>query len=156
MKWTVGGRNGWYEAASLTPVSSAFAWPVNAPITSNFGMRYHPILHFARMHRGMDFGARWGTPITASADGQVSRAGWAGGYGQQVRIAHAGGIATSYSHMSRMVVAPGSLVHQGQLIGYVGTTGLSTGPHLHYETYRNGVSVNPRSVQFAAAPVVPT
>ena len=153
LKWSVGGKSDWYEAGSLRQVSTAFAWPVNAPVTSNFGMRYHPILHFARMHRGMDFGARWGSPITASADGQVTRAGWAGGYGQQVRIAHSGGIATSYSHMSRMVVEPGMLVRQGQLIGYVGTTGLSTGPHLHYETYRNGVAVNPRSVQFAAAPV---
>ena len=149
LKWSVGGRTGWYDAASLSQISStALGWPVSAPITSNFGMSYHPILHFARMHRGMDFGARWGSPIVASADGAVSRAGWAGGYGRQVRIAHAGGIATSYSHMSRMVVEPGMMVRQGQLIGYVGATGLSTGPHLHYETYRNGVAVDPRSVRF--------
>ena len=95
------------------------------------------------MHKGIDFGARWGSPIVASADGVVSRAGWAGGYGQQVRIAHASAIATSYSHMSRILVAPGSPVRQGQLIGYVGSSGLSTGPHLHYETYRGGVAVNP-------------
>jgi murein DD-endopeptidase MepM/ murein hydrolase activator NlpD len=154
LKWTVGGQTGWYEANSLQAIgSSSFMWPVNARITSEYGLRYHPSLHYSRMHRGMDFGAHWGTPIVASADGQVVRAGWAGGYGQQVRIAHAGGIATSYSHMSRMTVEPGSMVRQGQLIGYVGTTGLSTGPHLHYETYRNGVAVNPRSVQFASAPV---
>jgi murein DD-endopeptidase MepM/ murein hydrolase activator NlpD len=149
LKWSVGGKPGWYDAASLKPVSTGFAWPVSAPITSNFGMRYHPILHFARMHRGIDFGARWGAPILASADGQGTRAGWAGGYGRQVRIAHGGGVASSYSHMSRMVVEPGSLVRQGQLIGYVGTSGLSTGPHLHYETYRGGVAVDPRSVRFA-------
>jgi murein DD-endopeptidase MepM/ murein hydrolase activator NlpD len=155
LQWTVGGRSGWYDAASLSQVSSAaLAWPVSARITSGFGMRYHPILHFARMHKGMDFGARWGSPIVASADGVVARAGWAGGYGQQVRINHASGIATSYSHMSRMVVAPGSLVRQGQLIGYVGTTGLSTGAHLHYETYRNGVAVNPLSVRFTSAAAV--
>ena len=149
LKWSIGGHSDWYDAASLSQISSnALAWPVSGPITSNFGMRYHPILHFARMHKGMDFGVRWGSPIVASADGVVARAGWAGGYGQQVRIAHGGGIATSYSHMSRMVVAPGSLVHQGQLIGYVGTTGLSTGAHLHYETYRNGIAVDPRSVRF--------
>ncbi len=153
LKWNVGGRVGWYEANSLTEVSSAFAWPVNAPITSNFGMRYHPILHFARMHRGIDFGARWGMPITASADGQVSSAGWSGGYGYQVRIAHGGGIATSYSHMSRMVVDPGTIVRQGQLIGYVGSTGLSTGPHLHYETTRKGLAVDPRSVRFATSAI---
>ncbi len=153
MKWSVGGRSDWYEASSLQAVSaSAMLWPVSAPVTSEFGMRYHPILHFARMHMGMDFGARWGTPIFAPADGQVTAAGWAGGYGQQVRLAHGGGIGTSFSHMSRMVVEPGMLVHQGQVIGYVGTTGLSTGPHLHYETYLNGVAVNPRSVRLASAP----
>jgi len=155
LKWTVGGRNGWYDAASLTHVSSsALAWPVSARITSSFGMRRHPILGYARMHKGMDFGARWGTPIVASANGVVSRAGWAGGYGRQVRIAHGDGIATSYSHMSRMVVSPGTPVRQGQLIGYVGSSGLSTGPHLHYETYRGGVAVNPVSVRFVDAAAV--
>jgi murein DD-endopeptidase MepM/ murein hydrolase activator NlpD len=155
LKWTVGGRGGWYDAASLSQVSSsALAWPVSARITSGFGMRYHPILHYSRMHKGMDFGARWGSPIVASADGVVARAGWAGGYGQQVRINHASGIATSYSHMSRMVVSPGTMVRQGQLIGYVGTSGLSTGPHLHYETYRNGVAVNPLSVRFTSAAAI--
>jgi murein DD-endopeptidase MepM/ murein hydrolase activator NlpD len=157
LKWTVGGRSSWYDAASLSQVSSsALAWPVSARITSGFGMRYHPILHYSRMHKGMDFGARWGSPIVASADGVVARAGWAGGYGSQVRINHASGIATSYSHMSRMVVSPGTMVRQGQLIGYVGTSGLSTGPHLHYETYRNGVAVNPLSVRFSAPAIAPS
>jgi murein DD-endopeptidase MepM/ murein hydrolase activator NlpD len=98
----------------------------------------------------MDFRAGYGTPILAAADGRVSAAGWAGGYGQQVRIAHAGGIGTSYSHMSRIVARPGSQIRQGQVIGYVGSTGLSTGPHLHYEMYRNGVAVNPNSVKFVS------
>jgi murein DD-endopeptidase MepM/ murein hydrolase activator NlpD len=155
LRWTVGGRSGWYDAASLSQISSsALAWPVSARITSTFGMRRHPILGYARMHKGMDFGARWGSPIVASADGVVARAGWAGGYGQQVRINHGSGIATSYSHMSRMVVSAGSPVRQGQVIGYVGTTGLSTGAHLHYETYRNGVAVNPVSVRFTSAAAV--
>ena len=155
LKWTVGGRTGWYDAASLTQVaSSALAWPVSARITSSFGMRRHPILGYARMHKGIDFGARWGSPIVASADGVISRAGWAGGYGRQVRIAHASAIVTSYSHMSRILVAPGSLVRQGQVIGYVGTSGLSTGPHLHYETHRGGVAVNPLNVRFASAAAV--
>jgi murein DD-endopeptidase MepM/ murein hydrolase activator NlpD len=127
------------------------AWPVSARITSAFGFRRHPILGYARMHKGIDFGARWGSPIVASADGVVSRAGWAGGYGKQVRINHESAISTSYSHMSRILVEPGSMVRQGQLIGYVGSTGLSTGPHLHYETYRAGQAVNPLSVRFAAA-----
>ena len=83
-----------------------------------------------------------------STDGRCRRAGWAGGYGNQVRLDHAGGLATSYSHMSRIAVAPGARVRQGQVIGYVGSTGLSTGPHLHFETYRNGATINPRSVRF--------
>ena len=154
--WNVGGKIAWVDAATAGQVqaASAMMWPVNARITSTFGMRYHPILHFARMHSGIDFGAAWGTPIHAAADGQVSRAGWAGGYGRQVRIEHGGGLATSYSHMSRMIVAPGSPVRQGQVIGYVGTSGLSTGSHLHYEVLRGGQAVNPMSVRFANAPAV--
>ena len=89
---------------------------------------------------------RYGTPILAAADGRVTGAGWAGGYGRQVRLSHAGGLATSYSHMSRIAVSRGARVRQGQVIGYVGSTGLSTGPHLHYEMYRNGATINPRSV----------
>ena len=86
--------------------------------------------------------------------GGANEAGWAGGYGRQVRIDHGSGIVTSYSHMSRMLVSPGSAVRQGQVIGYVGSSGLSTGPHLHYETYRNGVAVNPLSVRFTSAAAV--
>ncbi len=151
MRWTHAGKPGWYSANSLTPVGGGFEWPVAGRITSGFGLRYHPILHYARMHRGIDFGAAWGTPIHASADGTIARAAWAGGYGQQVRIDHGAGLASSYNHMSRMVVSPGMHVVQGQVIGYVGTTGLSTGPHLHFEVYRNGVAVDPRSVDFAQA-----
>jgi murein DD-endopeptidase MepM/ murein hydrolase activator NlpD len=102
------------------------------------------------MHRGIDFGAGYGTPIVAAADGQVVASGWSGGYGRQVRIAHGGGIATTYSHMSRLVAEPGSFVRQGQLIGYVGSSGLSTGPHLHYEVHRNGTAVNPLSVRLGS------
>ena len=150
MKWAVGGRAEWIDANGAGRQVASMAWPVAAPITSGFGVRFHPILHFARMHRGIDFGAHYGAPIVAAADGQVVRAGWAGGYGEQVRLAHAAGMGTSYSHMSRIVVAPGSFVRQGQLIGYVGSTGLSTGPHLHYEVYRGGVAVNPMGVRFAS------
>jgi murein DD-endopeptidase MepM/ murein hydrolase activator NlpD len=152
--WTIGGKSSWINAAgpSLAPATDAMIWPVNARITSGFGLRVHPILRFARMHRGLDFGAGWGTPIHAAADGQVTKAGWAGGYGRQVRVAHGGGMATSYSHMSRMAVEPGAYVRQGQLIGYVGSSGLSTGPHLHYEVLQDGRAVNPMSVRFASAP----
>jgi len=150
VKWA----SSWIDAANIErPSAASMLWPVAAPITSGFGFRLHPILRFARMHRGIDFGANSGSPIVAAADGQVSAAGWAGGYGRQVRIAHAGGIATSYSHMSQIVAEPGSYVRQGQLIGYVGSSGLSTGPHLHYEVYRGGAAVNPLSVRFAGTTV---
>jgi murein DD-endopeptidase MepM/ murein hydrolase activator NlpD len=146
VKWS----SGWLDAANLDrPVAAPMQWPVAGHITSGFGWRRHPILGFARLHKGVDFGASWGSPIYAAADGQVVGAGWSGGYGRQVRIAHGGGIATSYSHMSQVVAAEGSFVHRGQLIGYVGSSGLSTGPHLHYEIYRNGTPVNPLSVRFA-------
>jgi len=150
MKWTVGGRADWIDTNGVGRPVATMTWPVAAPITSGFGIRFHPILHFARMHKGIDFGAHYGAPIVAAADGQVVRAGWAGGYGQQVRLAHAAGMGSSYSHMSRIIVAPGSFVRQGQLIGYVGSSGLSTGPHLHYEVYRNGAAVNPMGVRFAS------
>ena len=154
--WRIGGKPAWIDAANaVRPETAAgMAWPVQARITSGFGMRVHPILRFARMHNGLDFGASRGTPIHAAADGQVSKAGWAGGYGRQVRLAHGAGLATSYSHMSQMVVDAGVPVRRGQLIGYVGSSGLSTGPHLHYEVLRNGRPVNPLSVRFAAEAAV--
>ena len=160
VRWASGGQLEWIDAATLDhPAAQSAAgmlWPVAGRITSGFGWRYHPILHFARLHKGIDFGARWGSPIVAAADGQVARAGWAGGYGRQVRIAHGGGLTTSYSHMSQIVAQPGSLVHRGEVIGYVGSSGLSTGPHLHFETYRNGTPVNPMGVSFAGAAVADT
>ncbi len=154
VRWTAGGRPVWVDAITIgqaRQASEGLIWPVAARITSGFGLRIHPILRFARMHRGIDFGARWGTPIHAAADGQVSRAGWAGGYGRQVRLTHGAGLTTSYSHMSSLAVEPGTLVRQGQIIGYVGSSGLSTGPHLHYEVLSGGVAVNPMTVRFTAA-----
>ena len=155
VRWTLGGRTDWYDAnGSAEQTDSHMMWPVAAPITSGFGLRVHPILRFARMHRGLDFGANRGAPVYAAADGQVSAAGWAGGYGRQVRLVHGGGIATSYSHLSGIVADDGAMVRKGQLIGYVGSSGLSTGPHLHYEVYRGGVAVNPLSVRFSGGMAV--
>ena len=148
LPWTVDGQTRWYEASGVGRTTGSMSQPVAGRITSGFGMRRHPILRFARMHRGVDFAAGYGQPIYAATAGQVVRTGWAGGYGKQVRIAHDGGLLTSYSHMSRIVAEPGAAVRQGQVIGYVGSTGLSTGPHLHYELYRNGVAINPLSVRF--------
>lgn len=150
MQWTnADGERQWFEASGIgRQTGGGMVQPVPGPVTSNYGLRMHPILGYARMHRGLDFRASYGSPIVAVADGVVARTGWAGGYGNQVRLNHAGGLSTSYSHMSRIAVAPGSRVRQGQLIGYIGTTGLSTGPHLHFETYQNGVTINPRAVRF--------
>lgn len=126
--------------------SGAFGAPVNGSITSGYGSRRHPILGYMRMHAGVDFGASWGAPIYAATDGRVNYAGWHGGHGNYVRIDHGSGIGTGYAHMSRIAVSPGTSVRRGQVIGYVGSTGLSTGPHLHYEMYRNGQTVNPLSI----------
>jgi murein DD-endopeptidase MepM/ murein hydrolase activator NlpD len=159
VRWNANGRSEWIDAANVAkpaPVADGMAWPVAGHITSYFGYRYHPILHFTRFHAGIDFGASWGSPIVAAADGQVAASGWAGGYGRQVRIWHGAGLMTTYSHMSEIVAAPGSFVRRGQLIGYVGSSGLSTGPHLHYEVLKDGAPVNPLGVRFVSAPVVDT
>ena len=148
LQWELGGRVQWFEASGVGRQSGSLQRPVPGMVSSSFGMRRHPILGYSRMHKGMDFRAGYGTPILAATDGRVVAAGWAGGYGKQVRIAHQGGLLTSYSHMSRISAQPGMVVRQGQVIGYVGSTGLSTGPHLHYELYRNGAPVNPASVKF--------
>jgi murein DD-endopeptidase MepM/ murein hydrolase activator NlpD len=148
MPWTQDGRVQWFEASGVGRQRGGIQQPVPGRITSNYGLRMHPILGYARMHRGLDFRAAYGTPILAAMDGTVTRAGWAGGYGRQVRLNHANGLATSYSHMSRIAVSNGARVRQGQVIGYVGATGLATGPHLHYEMYRGGQTINPRSVRF--------
>ena len=120
-----------------------------ARITSRFTLRrWHPILHRYRAHLGVDFGARKGTPIHAAGDGKVIFAGRKGGYGNVVIIAHQGGYKTLYAHMSRFRrgIRVGKYVKQGQIIGYVGSTGLSTGPHLHFGLYKNNRTINPLRV----------
>jgi murein DD-endopeptidase MepM/ murein hydrolase activator NlpD len=114
---------------------------------SGFGMRLHPILGFMKMHTGIDFAASTGTAIQAAGNGVVVDAKWWGGYGRWVRIQHDGGWDTGYAHMSSIAVRPGQRVVQGQVIGYVGTTGRSTGPHLHFEVWRNHIPVDPRSAK---------
>ncbi len=125
--------------------SGRFVRPVPGPITSGFGMRMHPILHYRRMHTGVDMRASYGTPIKAAAAGMVVYAGWRGGYGKCVIIDHGSGIATLYAHMSRISVRRGQVVKAGQIIGRVGSTGLSTGPHLHFEVRKFGRPVDPLS-----------
>ena len=144
------------EAMKGTTAASAsagmLAAPVDGHITSGFGWRRHPILGYVRLHAGIDFGAAWGAPIHAVSDGTVTFAGWHGGHGEYVRLDHGGGIGTGYGHMSRIAVAPGTHVVRGQVIGYVGSTGLSTGPHLHYELYRGGQVVDPGSFTMIMRP----
>jgi len=116
-----------------------------ARMTSRFGLRRHPILGYARAHQGVDFGAGHGTPILAAGDGVVVRASRWGGYGNYLQLRHAGGWDTGYAHVSRFAkgVRPGTRVRQGQVVAYVGSTGMSTGPHLHYEVWQRGRRVNP-------------
>ncbi|KQM90561.1 hypothetical protein ASE70_02845 [Sphingomonas sp. Leaf22] len=149
VRWQDGSRTEWLDPAGVGERKGSMIWPVAARISSNFGWRVHPVLGFRRLHKGMDFAATYGSPIRATTDGRVAIAGRHGGYGNFVKLDHGGGLATGYGHMSRIVVAPGTRVSRGQVIGYVGSTGLSTGPHLHYELWKNGVPVNPRSVAFA-------
>ena len=148
LRWNIAGRNEFFEASGIGESRGQLSRPVNGPMASPFGMRRHPILRYLRMHNGLDFKASYGAPIFAATDGVVTYAGRKGGFGNYVKLQHGGGIATGYAHMSRIAVNSGGRVRRGQIIGYVGSTGLSTGPHLHYELYRNGVPVNPSSVQF--------
>ncbi|WP_297227476.1 M23 family metallopeptidase [uncultured Desulfovibrio sp.] len=119
-------------------------WPVVGFVTSGFGARSAPFGGGRRQfHKGLDISNRIGTPITATAQGTVLKAGHDGAYGLSVEINHGGGIVTKYAHMQRFVVQPGQYVKRGEVIGYIGMTGRTTGPHLHYEVILNGVPVNP-------------
>ncbi|PHP65629.1 peptidase M24 [Zhengella mangrovi] len=128
----------------------------NGRFTSGFGMRRHPILGYSRMHTGVDWAAPTGTPIIAAGNGVVEKAGWAGGYGRQTVIRHANGYETSYNHQSAFAkgIKEGARVRQGQIIGYIGTSGLSTGPHLHYELMVNDRKVDPMRVRLPTGKVL--
>jgi murein DD-endopeptidase MepM/ murein hydrolase activator NlpD len=145
-------------AAADTPVSPDVNRP-GAPldylkVTSGFGMRRHPILGFTRMHQGVDFAAREGAPVLAAADGVVTQAGPDGGYGNLMRIRHAHGWATGYAHLSGFApgIAPGARVLRGEVVAFVGHTGLATGPHLHFEVSLDGAKLDPMRTPFGGAP----
>jgi len=147
-----GGADQFYNPKGESVVRSFLRTPMDASkVTSRFGLRDHPILGYSAMHAGVDFGAPTGTPILAAGAGKVSMAGYNGGYGIFVKLEHTREIGTGYGHMSRLGpgIKPGVTVRQGQVIGFVGSTGMSTGPHLHYEFYRTGRAVNPLAQKFA-------
>jgi len=147
------GKTAYYDENGVGANKALMRTPISgARITSGFGMRRHPLLGYNKLHTGIDFGAARGTPIKAAGDGVVVHAGWRGSYGRTVVIKHAKKYSTLYAHMSKTArLKKGQKVRQGQVIGYVGTTGRSTGPHLHYEVRRGKRPVNPRRVQVATS-----
>lgn len=148
------GSVGYYDADGNGAIKSLKRTPINnAKVTSNFSTsRKHPVLGYTRAHKGVDFRASTGTPIPAAGAGRVIARGYNRGHGNYVKLRHNGSYETLYAHMSKFAkgVVVGTTVRQGQTIGYVGSTGLSTGPHLHYEIIKNGKHVNPMTVKLPA------
>ena len=152
-----GNELGYYDINGKSIVKSLMKTPINgARLSSSFGMRKHPILGFNKMHRGTDFAAPKGTPIMASGSGTVTRARWCGGGGNCVKIRHNSTYETIYAHMSKFAsgIKEGRKVRQGQIIGYVGSTGMSTGPHLHYEVVVNGKKVNSQKLKLPSGKIL--
>ena len=151
------GSEGHYDKNGKSVKKALMKTPINgARLSSPFGMRKHPIDGFNKMHRGTDFAAPMGTPIMASGDGVVKKAGWCGGGGNCVKIKHNSTYQTIYAHMSKFArgIKTGVRVKQGQTIGYVGSTGKSTGPHLHYEVIVNGKKVNSQKLKLPSGKIL--
>ena len=147
----------YYDIKGKSITKSLMKTPINgARLSSSYGMRKHPILGYNKMHRGTDFAARSGTPIMASGSGKVTRARWCGGGGNCVKIKHNSTYETIYAHMKSFAkgIKEGRKVRQGQIIGYVGSTGLSTGPHLHYEVIVNGKKVNSQRLKLPSGKIL--
>jgi murein DD-endopeptidase MepM/ murein hydrolase activator NlpD len=136
------GQTPSFSAPSQMPVS-------NVRLSSRYGMRTHPLLGGRRLHKGVDLAGAVGTPVRATGDGVVGHAGWSGGYGLLVSLSHGVEFETRYGHMSRLVVERGQRVRRGDVLGYIGTTGRSTGPHLHYEVRKSGLAVDPLNYSVA-------
>jgi murein DD-endopeptidase MepM/ murein hydrolase activator NlpD len=144
------GQTDYYDENGRSAQKSLLKTPLSgARLTSGFGMRRHPLLGYSKMHTGVDFGAPYGTPIRSAGSGVVQVAGRNGGYGICVKVKHNGKYETLYAHMSRLAkgIRAGAKINQGQVLGYVGSTGRSTGPHLHYEVRVNDRPVNPNRVK---------
>jgi len=149
---TDGGRSDFYDATGQSAKRLLMKTPIDgARLSSGFGSRKHPILGYRRAHKGIDFAAPRGTPIKAAGDGVIERANRYGSFGNYIRIRHSNGYETAYAHMKgfRRGIRKGKRVRQGDIIGYVGTTGRSTGPHLHYEVHLHGKAVNPQKLKIA-------
>jgi murein DD-endopeptidase MepM/ murein hydrolase activator NlpD len=147
---TDGGDQEYFDGDGRSARSMLMRTPVDgARISSSFGRRRHPILGYTRMHKGIDFAVPRGTPVMAAGGGVVTQAGYQAGFGNLVVISHTNGYTTAYGHLSRFAqgVKRGARVRQGQIVAYSGSTGLSTGPHLHYEVRLNGGQVNPRNMR---------
>ncbi len=132
-----------YRTAADAAADGSLTWPVDGPVVSGFGPRFHPILHIVRMHAGIDISAPSGAPIAAAASGHVTSAGGEGGCGLTITLEHPSGLRTRYCHLSASLVAVGESVAARQIVGLVGATGLATGPHLHFEVYDHGQLVDP-------------
>jgi murein DD-endopeptidase MepM/ murein hydrolase activator NlpD len=147
----------YFDAKGQSAKSMLMKTPVDgARISSGFGMRFHPVLGYTRMHKGIDFAVPTGTPVMAAGSGTIQIQGWLGGYGNFVLINHGNTYSTAYGHLSRFApgLHQGSHVRQGQVVAYSGATGLATGPHLHYEIRINGNQVNPLTVKVARGQIL--
>lgn len=152
------GRIGWYDQYGESAVRTLMRTPVNgARLSSRYGMRRHPITGFNAMHRGIDFAVPTGTPVLAAGTGHIETAGWNGNYGKYIRIRHNSTYKTAYAHLSQIKagIRRGTMVQQGEVIGYVGSTGRSTGPHLHYEILVNNRHLNPLTVKLPSGDRLP-
>ena len=146
-----------FDPAGKSVKKSLMKTPINgARLSSNFGVRKHPILGYNKMHRGTDFAAPEGTPIMASGDGKIIRSRWCGGGGNCIKIRHNSTYSTVYAHLKSFArgIREGARVKQGQIIGYVGSTGMSTGPHLHYEVIVNGKKVNSQKLKLPSGKIL--
>ena len=150
------GKSNFYDQDGKSSKKTLMKTPLSgARLSSGFGNRKHPILGFTKMHRGIDFAAPIGTPIFAAGDGIIEYSGWNGAYGKYIRIKHNGTFKTAYAHLSKIYKKRGTRIKQGDIIGSLGSTGRSTGPHLHYEILINGRQVNPLRIKLPSGKHIP-
>tara|TARA_B100000963_G_scaffold251408_1_gene220268 strand:+ start:71 stop:1396 length:1326 start_codon:yes stop_codon:yes gene_type:complete len=153
---TRNGKSSFYDEEGKSSKKTLMKTPLNgARLSSGFGNRKHPILGFTKMHKGVDFAAPIGTPIFAAGDGIIEYSGWNGAYGKYIRIKHNGTFKTAYAHLSKIYKKKGTRIKQGDIIGTLGSTGRSTGPHLHYEILISGRQINPLRIKLPSGKHIP-